>query len=82
MVGKQLGEIGVPHLSFGLPYAIIRRCLPMQGHSEGAQSVASGCRLYMSFMKGQPGMIDARHAVEAAARGTLSGDRKGFEYVF
>jgi hypothetical protein len=82
ILDKQLGEIGVPRRSFGLPYAIIRHYLLMQGHSEGAQTVASECKLYMSFMKGQLGMIDARHAVEVAARGTLSGYGKGFEHVF
>jgi hypothetical protein len=68
MVDKQIGKIGVQQRSFGLSQAIIRHYLPMRGHSGGAQTVASECRLYMSFMKGQPGMIDARNAAEVNAK--------------
>ena len=82
MVDKQVGKIGVQQRSFGLPQAIIRHYLLMGGHSGGAQTVASECRLYNSFMKGQPGMTDVRNAVEVAARGAPSGYRKGFEHVF
>ena len=41
MLDKQLGEIGVPQTSFGLPCAVIRHYSFMQGYSEGAQTVAS-----------------------------------------
>ena len=68
---KHLGGIGVPQRPFGLPYAIIRHYLLMQGLSEGAQTVASECKLYMSSMKGQLRMIDVRRSVEVVARGTL-----------
>ena len=54
----------------------------MQGYSEGAQTVVSECKLYMSFVKGQLRMIEARRAVEMVARGTLTSYRKGFVYVF
>ena len=71
MPNKRLGEIGALQRSFGLPYAIIRHYLLMQGLSEGAQTVASECKLTMSFVKGQLRMIDARRGVEVVARGTL-----------
>lgn len=77
-----LGEIGVSQRSFGLPCAIIRHSSFMQGYSEGAQTVVSECKLYMSFVKGQLRMIEARRAVEMVARGTLTSYRKGFVYVF
>lgn len=82
MLNKQFGEIGVPQRSFGLPYATIRHYLHLQGCSEGAQTVASECKLTMSFVKGQLRMIDARRGVEVVARGTPISYRKGFEYVF
>ncbi len=38
MLDKQLGEIGVPRRSFGLPCAMIRHYSYVQGHSEGTQT--------------------------------------------
>jgi hypothetical protein len=50
MLDKQLNEIGVAQRSFGLPCTILRHYSFMQSFSEGAQTVASECKLYISFM--------------------------------
>ena len=66
-IGRLHAEADAYLEASGLPYTILRPHFFMQNVMMGAQSVAAEGKLYMSFAKGELGMVDVRDIASSAA---------------